>query len=166
MSSSERGATSRTANSVYTSKTEAKRTKASMTPVALTISAACLFDDAGRLLLVRKRNTRAFMLPGGKAEPGEDAIAALTRELDEELNLSLPANALRPLGQFRAAVANEADTWIEASVFQARLPHSVSAAAELEELRWLAPGDVLPDTLAPLLREHVLPLLWPAVQWP
>ncbi|MFZ3205044.1 MAG: NUDIX domain-containing protein [Pseudomonas sp.] len=133
-----------------------------MTPVTLIISAACLLDDAGRLLLVRKRNTQAFMLPGGKAEPGEDPLAALNRELEEELNLSLPASALRPLGRFRAAAANEADTWIEASVFQARLAHNVSAAAELEELRWLAPGDVLPDTLAPLLREHVLPLLWPA----
>ena len=54
----------------------------------LIISAACLLDDAGRLLLVRKRNTQAFMLPGGKAEPGEDAIAARTRELEEGLNLS------------------------------------------------------------------------------
>ncbi|WP_339906701.1 NUDIX domain-containing protein [Pseudomonas guineae] len=128
----------------------------------LIIAAACLFDETGRLLLVRKRNTQAFMLPGGKAEPGEDAITALTRELQEELNLSLAAHALQPLGQFRAAAANEADTWIDASVFQARLAHDVSAAAELEELRWLAPGDVPPDTLAPLLREHVLPLLWPA----
>ena len=128
----------------------------------LTISAACLIDEAGRLLLVRKRNTQAFMLPGGKAEPGEDAITALSRELAEELNLSLPATALRPLGRFRAAAANEAATWIDASVFQARLPHPVSAAAELEELRWLAPADVPPATLAPLLREHVLPLLWPA----
>ncbi|MGE6790565.1 NUDIX hydrolase [Pseudomonas guineae] len=128
----------------------------------LIIAAACLFDETGRLLLVRKRNTQAFMLPGGKAEPGEDAITALTRELQEELNLSLAAHALQLLGQFRAAAANEADTWIDASVFQARLAHDVSAAAELEELRWLAPGDVPPDTLAPLLREHVLPLLWPA----
>lgn len=76
----------------------------------LTISAACLFDDAGRLLLVRKRNTLGFMLPGGKAEPGEDAITALIRELKEELNLSLPVQALQPLGQFRAAAANEPDT--------------------------------------------------------
>jgi 8-oxo-dGTP pyrophosphatase MutT (NUDIX family) len=130
----------------------------------LSISAACLIDAAGRLLLVRKRNTLAFMLPGGKAEPGEDAITALTRELAEELNLSLPANALQPLGRFHAVAANEAETWIDASVFQARLPHSVSAAAELEELRWLAPDDALPETLAPLLREHVLPLLWPAAR--
>ena len=130
----------------------------------LTISAACLLDDAGRLLLVRKRGTQAFMLPGGKAEPSEDAISALTRELAEELNLSLPASALQPLGQFRAAAANEANTWIDASVFQARLPYSVSAAAELEELRWLAQGEVPPANLAPLLREHLLPLLWPAAQ--
>ncbi|MEX6502617.1 NUDIX hydrolase [Pseudomonas zhanjiangensis] len=132
-----------------------------VTPILLSISAACLFDEAGRLLLVRKRGTQAFMLPGGKAEPGEDALAALTRELAEELNLSLAAEALRPLGRFRAAAANEPDTWIEASVFRAPLPHPVNAAAELEELRWLAPRDTPPDNLAPLLREHLLPLLWP-----
>lgn len=34
------------------------------------IAAACLLDAQGRLLLVRKRGTRAFMLPGGKHEPG------------------------------------------------------------------------------------------------
>ena len=128
----------------------------------LIIAAAGLFDADGRLLLVRKRGTQAFMLPGGKAEPGEDARSALTRELAEELNLSLPASAVRPLGQFHAAAANEPDTWIAASVFQAHLPHAVSAAAELEELRWLAQGDTPPANLAPLLREHVLPLLWPA----
>jgi 8-oxo-dGTP pyrophosphatase MutT (NUDIX family) len=128
----------------------------------LTISAACLIDDADRLLLVRKRNTQSFMLPGGKAEPGEPPITALLRELQEELNLILPPAALQLLGRFHAAAANEPNTWIDASVFQAYLPHSVSAAAELEELRWLAPGDELPATLAPLLREHVLSRLWPA----
>ena len=132
-----------------------------MKPTILTISAACLFDPAGRLLLVRKRNTRAFMLPGGKAEPGEDALTALTRELAEELNLDLAPEALSPIGQFHAQAANEANTWINASVFRARLPHPVSAAAELEELHWLAAGDTPPSELAPLLRDHLLPLLWP-----
>ena len=47
----------------------------------LHIAAACLFDERGRLLLVRKRDTRFFMLPGGKREPGEDALSALEREL-------------------------------------------------------------------------------------
>ena len=125
----------------------------------LDIAAACLIDADNRLLLVRKRNTRAFMLPGGKREPGESAHEALRRELQEELELSLPADALSPLGSFRAAAANEPDTWVEAQVFVARLEQPVVPAAELEELAWLAPGQPLPDTLAPLLREQVLPAL-------
>lgn len=125
----------------------------------LDIAAACLIDADNRLLLVRKRNTRAFMLPGGKREPGESAHEALRRELLEELELSLPAEALSPLGSFRAAAANEPDTWVEAQVFVARLEQPVAPAAELEELAWLAPGQPLPDSLASLLREQVLPAL-------
>jgi 8-oxo-dGTP diphosphatase len=132
-----------------------------MSTTTLNIAAACLFDTNGRLLLVRKRNTHAFMLPGGKAEPGEAPLAALIRELGEELNLSLPEGDLSYLGEFHTVAANEADTWINASLFKAELPHPVSPAAELEELRWLAATDPLPATLAPLLREHVLPLIWP-----
>ncbi|MDV5860572.1 NUDIX domain-containing protein [Pseudomonas mendocina] len=125
----------------------------------LHIAAACLFDEQGRLLLVRKRNTRFFMLPGGKREPGEDALPALQRELFEELELQLDAGALQALGQFQAPAANEADTWLQADIFSAALPHPVQAAAELEELRWLDMTQPLPDDLAPLLREQVLPAL-------
>lgn len=125
----------------------------------LHIAAACLFDERGHLLLVRKRNTRFFMLPGGKREAGEDALAALGRELFEELELCLAADALHALGQFQAAAANEADTWLQADIYRASLPHPVQPAAELEELRWLALDAPLPDDLAPLLRDQVLPAL-------
>lgn len=69
-----------------------------MSPRTLHIAAACLFDEAGRLLLVRKCGTQMFMLPGGKRESGETPLQALIRELDEELHLQLPASALTPLG--------------------------------------------------------------------
>ncbi|SHL75350.1 NUDIX hydrolase [Phytopseudomonas punonensis] len=132
----------------------------------LRIAAACLFDDTGRLLLVRKRGTQMFMLPGGKREPGESARQTLARELDEELNLQLPATAFTPLGQFNEAAANEADTRIEADIFRASLGQPVAAAAELEELRWLHPHDERGADLAPLLRSHVLPLIWLKVRTP
>lgn len=125
----------------------------------LTIAAVCLLDEYGRLLLVRKRATHAFMLPGGKVEPGEALLSALQRELDEELQLHLDATAFTPLGRFRAPAANEADTEIDASLFLARLTQPVQAAAELEELRWYAPDQPEPDNLAPLLRLYVLPAL-------
>lgn len=125
----------------------------------LHIAAICLLDDAGRLLLVRKRGTRAFMLPGGKIETTETPLAALRRELVEELDLQLADAEPALLGRFRAPAANEADTEIDARVYRAHLAHPVSPAAELEELRWhnLARDDG--DDLAPLLRRHVLPAL-------
>ncbi|WP_342245480.1 NUDIX hydrolase [Pseudomonas sp. OTU5201] len=125
----------------------------------LNIAAACLLDPHDRLLLVRKRGTRALMLPGGKREADESPLQALERELWEELQLRLDASALKPLGRFRALAANEADTWVDAEIFVARLPHAVEAAAELEELAWLGLGEPNPEHLAPLLRDHVLQAL-------
>ncbi|AEF22934.1 NUDIX hydrolase [Pseudomonas fulva] len=132
-----------------------------MSPRILNIAAACLLDNAGRLLLVRKRGTRMFMLPGGKREAAESALQTLARELDEELNLQLPEAAFTPLGRFNEAAANEADARVEADIFRAALSHPVAPAAELEELRWLHPDDPRGDDLAPLLRLHVLPMIWP-----
>ncbi|VTQ25933.1 NUDIX hydrolase [Pseudomonas aeruginosa] len=130
-----------------------------MTDNLLSISAACLFDDQGNLLLVRKRGTQAFMLPGGKREPGETPLAALQRELLEELRLPMGASTFEHLGSFQAPAANEANTRVDADIYVARLPHAVCAQAELEELAWLVPGQAQPDNLAPLLRDHVLPAL-------
>ncbi|WP_437883048.1 NUDIX hydrolase [Pseudomonas sp. LRF_L74] len=125
----------------------------------LRIAAACLFDDDGRLLLVRKRDTRFFMLPGGKFEAGESAREALRRELFEELHLQLPNDALQPLGRYQAPAANEPGLHIDADIFVARLPRPVSAAAELEELAWHVMHQQATWPLAPLLVDHVLPAL-------
>ena len=38
---------------------------------------------------MRKRGTTAFMQPGGKRDHGEDDVAALAREIDEELGCHL-----------------------------------------------------------------------------
>ncbi|AYC33751.1 NUDIX domain-containing protein [Pseudomonas cavernae] len=127
--------------------------------ITLHIAAACLFDDQQRLLLVRKRATRMFMLPGGKCEAGEAPLCALKRELREELDLTLQDAAFQTLGHFRAPAANELDTWVAADIFVVHLPHTVRAAAELEELAWLEAGAEQPVNLAPLLRDHVLPAL-------
>jgi 8-oxo-dGTP diphosphatase len=125
----------------------------------IVVSAVCVFDAAGRLLTVRKRGTDKFMHPGGKPEAGETAAQAASRELQEEVGIAVPAESLEPFGSWLAEAANEADTQIEATVFTAPGSWSAHPSAEIAEIRWLDLSGRLPGNLAPLLTDHVLPLL-------
>ncbi|MEZ2389448.1 NUDIX domain-containing protein [bacterium RCC_150] len=125
----------------------------------IVVSAVCVFDDAGRLLTVRKRGTNKFMHPGGKPEPGETAAETASRELAEEVGIHIAPAELEPLGVWLAKAANEAATDIEATVFTAPGTWEAHPSAEIAEIRWLDFGGELPADLAPLLTDHVLPVL-------
>lgn len=125
----------------------------------LNIAAACLLDDAGRLLVVRKLGSHIFMLPGGKVEIGETPLQTLRRELQEELSLITEESQLQLLGHFQALAANEPDHWVKADVFVGRLAEKVQAQAEIEALDWLTPQTPHRIRLAPLLRQQVIPAL-------
>ncbi|MFW0786176.1 NUDIX domain-containing protein [Gordonia sp. CPCC 206044] len=127
----------------------------------IVVSGVVIRDHAGRLLTVRKRGTQRFMLPGGKPEPGESDIEAAVRECAEEIGLTVADNALLRWGRFRCAAANEDGFDLVATVFEHdRVDPIITPAAEIAEIRWL---DVevrpLPDDLAPLLVDHVVPAL-------
>jgi len=123
------------------------------------VSAVVLRDESGRILTVRKRGTARFMLPGGKPEPGETPAETALREAAEELGVSLEPALLRLLGIFHSAAANEPGHRLESTVFTHPSVEIAGPAAEIEELRWLDPAAALPDDLAPMLRENVLPAL-------
>ncbi|WP_336852353.1 NUDIX domain-containing protein [Sinomonas albida] len=128
----------------------------------IVVSAVCVFSRDGRLLTVRKRGTERFMHPGGKPEPGETAAEAASRELAEEVGIDVAPQELDYVGFWIARAANEAGTEIEATVFTApgvHDPAGIRASAEIAELRWLDPEAELPQDLAPLLTDHVLPAL-------
>jgi len=125
------------------------------------VSAALIVDDAGRVLLVRKADTAVFMQPGGKPEPGEDAATALVRELAEEIGVHVEAGALRALGTFTADAANEPGHRLVADVFALDADGLVPVpGAEIAELLWLTPAEASALPIAPLTREHLLPLVW------
>ncbi|MCQ4257678.1 NUDIX hydrolase [Stutzerimonas stutzeri] len=128
-------------------------------PNILKIATACLVNDAGKLLIVRKRGTEVFMLPGGKIESGEAPLDALGRELKEELNLDIDTSELQSLGHFQARAANEPNHWVEADVFVGSLKGAVRAQAEIEELAWLDLHAQQQYVLAPLLREQIIAAL-------
>ncbi|QCQ15723.1 MULTISPECIES: NUDIX hydrolase [Microbacterium] len=126
-------------------------------PRRIHVSAAVIRDADGRLLLVRKSGTTAFMQPGGKPEHGEDAAMTLVREIREELGLRLDAADLEPLGSFAAAAANEPGFEVVAEVFAADIRDQTPvAAAEIAELRWVGSDEVDQLEVAPLARKYFL----------
>ncbi|MFB9387394.1 NUDIX hydrolase [Pseudonocardia petroleophila] len=55
------------------------------------------YDDAGRLLLIRRGNEPGrglWSVPGGRVEAGEDDAAALVREMREETGLDVAPGRL------------------------------------------------------------------------
>jgi 8-oxo-dGTP pyrophosphatase MutT (NUDIX family) len=121
-------------------------------PTVLNIVAAVIVRD-GRFLLVRKRGTTSFMQVGGKIEPGEEPLAALRREVAEEIGAAVAPAAVRPLGRWSAVAANEPDHVVDAHAFAVELPAGFDPRpqAELEDLVWVDPAaPVTPYPVAPL----------------
>jgi 8-oxo-dGTP diphosphatase len=129
------------------------------------IAAAVIRDRQGRLLLVRKRGTSAFMQPGGKIHANESALAALAREVIEELGCRIRPQTARFLGQFAAPAANEAGKTVLADLFAVAIDGDVIPAAEIEEVVWVDAAAAGAHRLAPLTREWILPLLLAGVGW-
>ena len=122
------------------------------------IVAALIRDRSGRVLLVRKRGTKAFMQPGGKLDAGEDDITALSREISEELGCILDPESVLPLGAFDAIAANEPGFRVEANLYRVDVTGEISPSREIDEAIWDDPASPPDIHLAPLTRDHVLPL--------
>jgi uncharacterized protein (TIGR00730 family) len=125
-------------------------------PPTIRIVAALIQDKANRVLLVRKKGTRAFMQPGGKLLPSEPPLAALDRELREELGC-----AVRPGSQLFQGVRRKRQTSADASwkrICTGGPARQRQCGAEIEEAIWIDPGRPRQLELAPLTREAVWPL--------
>lgn len=92
--------------------------------------------EAGRLLVARSRNKKAFYLPGGKIEAGESPEDALRREVREELGIGLADPAV--LKRYVAPAYGEGEgAMVDMTCFTARLLGTPQPMGEIAELTYV-----------------------------
>lgn len=107
------------------------------------VAAAALFDTDGRVLLAQRPAGKAMAglweFPGGKIESGESPEQALTRELAEELSITVSESDLTP---FTFASHTYEKFHLFMPVFSIQKWRGTPVPNEGQELAWVAPGDL------------------------
>ncbi len=100
-----------------------------------------LADERGRVLVAQRPPGKIcpgkWEFPGGKIEPGETPLAALGRELEEELDVRIDG------GERLVALINEfEDRRVHLDVWLVRRWRGTPRGVENQALRWLVPDEV------------------------
>lgn len=105
--------------------------------------------DGPEVLLTRRPSTMRFgpdlhVFPGGRVEPGEDAVAAAVRETFEETGIELDPRSLVPIGRW--VTPFNLPIRFDARFFAAFVEASTDvlvASDEVVDARWIRPTEAL-----------------------
>ena len=114
----------------------------------------------GKVLLARSRGDAVFQIPGGKVDAADASdLAALIREIDEELGVALIPGSAVFLGLFSAPAAGKTNRIVNVKLYRAEVSGTPTPCSEIEELLWLDPHACDGITLSEVVRAQILPFL-------
>ena len=112
------------------------------------VAAGILRDAAGRVLIAERRCDGPYdglwEFPGGKIGDGEDPAAALSRELIEEIGVTITASQ-----PFMDLYFKYPDRSVDLEFFLVTAWHGEPAGLEGQALRWLLPSELHKVELLP-----------------
>ncbi len=104
-------------------------------PRHIVAAAAAIFDEAGRVLLVRS-GWRGWEFPGGQVEQGEDLLTGLAREVGEESGCAVS------VGRLLGVYSNVGPPYIVQFLFRcAYAGGDLTPSAETPEVGWFTPAE-------------------------
>lgn len=115
-------------------------------------------------LVTRSAGKAIFIAPGGKLESGETAIEALSREMQEEVQIEIDTTNLEILGTFFAEAAGKENQMLQMDVFIIHdFNGEIAPSSEVEEIRWINSqtsdieiGSIFEHDVMPLLKQRDL----------
>ena len=113
---------------------------------------AVIFDDASRILLIRRGDNHMWALPAGGMEPGESVTECMAREVWEETGLkveSATAFGVYSEPRFTAPTRPEAQLLTVAYRVDRWLGELLRRTDETDDARWFAVEELrgLPDLM-------------------
>ena len=113
---------------------------------SISVAAGVLQDKHGQVLISQRlpgtHQAGAWEFPGGKIDVGETPLAALTRELTEELGIVITAAA--PLTRFTHRYA---DRTVVLDVWRVTAYDGMPRGLEGQPIRWAAPENLFEQGL-------------------
>ena len=121
-------------------------------------SALAVIKD-NKLLAVRPHNSQFLLMPGGKPNLGESAVAALKREIREELDCSIDEKTITLLGTFEDVAAGNNGSRVRIDLYSGKLKGTPKPSSEIEELKWISANDALNPFVTPIIKKQIIPFL-------
>ena len=129
-------------------------------PKLLFVVAAALVDPDNRVLIAQRPEGKALAglweFPGGKLAPGERPEAALIRELDEELGITVKEACLAPLSFASHAYP---DFHLMMPLWVCRRWEGLVSSREGQALKWVRPGKLRQYPMPPADEPLIPPLI-------
>lgn len=90
-----------------------------------------------RILLTKSFGKDKFYIPGGKREVGETDAQALSREVREELSVTVDSGSLSFMGIFEAQAHGQPEgVLVKMTCYASQYSGELQASAEIEAIRW------------------------------
>jgi len=102
-----------------------------------------------KILSTRSEGKDKWYIPGGKREGDESDIAALTREIKEELDVTLLVDSIKYLETFEAQAHGKSQgVIVKMQCYTGAYSGQLQPSSEIAEMAWLTTADV--NIIAPV----------------